>query len=138
MLDDVLASIEATAKDQALAASERTRMHNILDELAPRCWSSFRVALKVECEKRPQYFTFRVGADTIVTCKISDRALEVEYLPASKTIAFRIMDREADDLIGTYRITLDKNDLAAIYDAERKILVSIASVVDRLLTLLAS
>lgn len=138
MLDSVLASIEATAKDQALAASERTRKHKILDELAPRYWSRFRLALKVECGKRPQYFTFMVGADTIVTCKLNDRALEVEYLPTSKTIAFRIMERDADDLIDTYSVRLDKNDLAAIYDPDRKILVSTAFVVDKLLTLLIS
>ena len=46
-----------------------------------------------------------VGADTIVTCKINDRALELEYLPSSKTIAFRIMDRNADDFIGTHSIS---------------------------------
>ena len=44
MLDSVLASIEATAKDQALAAGERTRKHDALNELAPRYWSSFRFA----------------------------------------------------------------------------------------------
>jgi hypothetical protein len=138
MLDSVLASIEAQTKDQASVAADHARKHDILSELAPPLWAKFRHTLKVECEKRPKYFMFMVGADTIVACKINHRALEVEYSPASKTIAFRIMDKEADDFIGRYSIRLDENDLAAIYDADRKILVSISSVVDKLLTLLVS
>jgi hypothetical protein len=139
MLDSVIASIEAKKKDQALAADKFTREQRMLDELAPRLWSQFRLTLRTECEKRHQYFTFRVGPNsgaTVICC--NRRALDVEYLPASKTIAFRIVNKESDDYIGAYNIGLDENNNAAIFGADSKILPSATYVVDELLTLLLS
>lgn len=136
MLDSVIAALESKKQEQAIADEKFVREQRVLDELAPRLWSKARLALKGDCEKRPQYFTFRVGANSGATVTCYNRhALEVEYLSASKVIAFRIVNPQADDFIGTYRIGLDGNGQAAIFDAEGKILPSVIYLADELLTL---
>ena len=139
MLDVAIASIEAKEKNRAVAAEEFTRKQAILSELGPRLWAKFRAVLKSECEKRHQYFTFRVGQILCaeVVCR-NRRALQMEYLAASQRIAFRIMAEDADDFIGTYRIGLDDNEVAAIFEAGGMILPSATYVAEELLTLLLS
>ena len=95
--------------------------------------------LRAECENGPKYFTFRVCVNwgATVVC-FNGRVLEVEYLSASKTIAFRIVVKDAEDFVGTYNIRLDENNFAAIFNADSKILPSAAYVAEELLTLLLS
>lgn len=138
MLDDVIASLEAKKQQRALDSARIIREHDILAELGPRLWSQFRALLKTECDKRPQYFTFRIAQQNdaaVVTCS-NRRALEINYLSASNTIAYRVVAKGVDDFISEYTIGLDEKNRAAIFDAEGNILPSSNYVVDELLSLL--
>ena len=112
MLNRAITQFEATEKQKQTDNASRLEERRILSELGPLTWKRFRAALEAQCNQYPKHFTFEVQPDTDAVVRgPKGKKLSVQYLPASKVIAY-----ESKGTAKTLQIRLNDDDEAMIRD----------------------
>jgi hypothetical protein len=133
MLDNLIAEIEKKKGQQTIADQKLVVQHQILGDLAPRLWASFRLSLQEKSKEHLNYFDWQIcpKSEAEIRRRNDGKLLHLDYLEDSRCVAYQI-----GEVVGMCRIGLNETNAAIFLNDDGDPYPGAGFVADKLLEVL--